>query len=34
MFAATIFQVISLSNLDKSMYFPAKDKAQCINTNT
>lgn len=33
-FAGTIFQVISLSNLDKSMYFPTKDKAQCLNINT
>lgn len=34
MFAGTIFQVISLSNLDKNMYFPTKDKAQCLNINT
>lgn len=34
MFAGTIFQVISLSNLDKNMYFPMKDKAQCLNINT
>lgn len=33
-FAGTIFQVISLSNLDKNMYFPMKDKAQCHNINT
>lgn len=32
MFAWTVFQVLSLSNLDKGMYFPTKDKAQCLNT--
>lgn len=34
MFAGTVFQVISLSNLDKNVYFPMKDKAPCLNINT
>lgn len=30
MFAGVIFQVISLSNLDKNMYFSTKDKAHVL----
>lgn len=30
MSAGVIFQVISLSNLDKNMYFPTKDKAHVL----